>query len=399
MMTNLKKNLTKGSNIFTASTEMLRAESGVEMHVARQDIVELIEASLDANYTEVKSIGGRIAKSLSSTDLEVAQQIKSIIRRKGVPLRNSGYMESLPVDPKSRMPLVEEQAWPVSPLFIDEETMNVFDTFISDVKHVDELVAHGLAGRLSLLLSGPPGTGKSLIAGHIASQLNKPLYVVRLDSVISSLLGDTAKNLRQIFDYVPQKCGVLFLDEVDAVAKLRDDQHELGELKRVVNTLIQGLDSLDDNAVVIAATNHSGLLDPAIWRRFPYKINLASPNEKVRADLWGHFLFADQGDEIVCGALAKVSENLTGADIESISLSARRRSILSKQPLNLAAIVQATLNSVASNSAIPVSRELSTQEKKSLVVTLHKKIKMNQSEIWKLLGVSRQTVSSYLKEI
>src|SRR5579863_3140015 len=130
-----------------------------------------------------------------------------------------------------------------------------------------------------MLIAGPPGTGKTLLAGHIAAQLNRPLYTVRLDSVISSLLGDTAKNIRSFFDFVPIRGGILFLDEMDAIAKLRDDRQELGELKRVVNTVIQGLDSLDDHAVVIAATNHPQLLDSAIWRRFPYKIELGAPND------------------------------------------------------------------------------------------------------------------------
>ncbi|WP_309759814.1 AAA family ATPase [Pseudomonas oryzihabitans] len=353
---------------------------------------------MEANYSEVKSIGGRIAKALSESDLQAAQQIKSIIRKKGVPLRSSGYTENLPVDPKSRMPLVEEQSWPVTPLFLDENAINVFETFISDAKNISELIENGLGGRLNLLLSGPPGTGKSLVAGHLAAQLGKPLYVVRLDSIISSLLGDTAKNIRQIFDYVPQRGGVLFLDEVDAVAKLRDDQHEIGELKRVVNTLIQGLDSLDDNAIVIAATNHGGLLDPAIWRRFPYKIDFGIPGIDVKCDLWNHFLFKDEGDTNICKSLATISPTLTGADIESIAFAARRRSLLTKQALDLAAITCAALYSKPGNAALPSPRGIQNQDKKEVAIKLNKEFKISQTEVSKLLNVSRQTVSSYIKE-
>ncbi|WP_309675443.1 ATP-binding protein, partial [Pseudomonas sp.] len=173
------------------------------MQVEQTDIIALIEASLEANYSDVRAISNRIAKSISVQDVEFAKQIKSILRRKGVPLRSSGYMENLPVDAKSRMALIEEHQWPVSPLFLNKSAKLVFDTYISDITNIDRLISHGLAGRLNLLLSGPPGTGKTLIAGHLAAQLNRPLYVVRLDSVISSMLGDTAKNLRQIFEYVP----------------------------------------------------------------------------------------------------------------------------------------------------------------------------------------------------
>ena len=137
---------------------------------------------------------------------------------------------------------------------------------------------------------GDPGTGKSLLASHIAAQLDRPLYIARLDALISSRLGETAKNVRSIFDFIPVRNAVLFLDEMDAIAKLRDDRQELGELKRVVNAVIQGLDTLTNDVIVIGATNHPHLLDPAIFRRFPYKLELGPPSEDTRAEMWRTFL-------------------------------------------------------------------------------------------------------------
>jgi len=370
----------------------------VGMQVEYADIIALIEASLEANYSDVRNVSNRIAKSVSSQDIEAAKQIKSVLRRKGVPLRSSGYMESLPVDPKSRMPLLEEHQWPVSPLFLNQDAKEIFETYISDVINLDKLISHGLSGRMNMLLSGPPGTGKTLIAGHIAAQLNRPLYVVRLDSVISSLLGDTAKNLRQIFEYVPAKNGVLFLDEVDAVAKLRDDTHEVGELKRVVNTLIQGLDSLDDHTIVIAATNHSGLLDPAIWRRFPYKINFELPNVGIRTSLWDHFLFLDSGDETLTRLLAELSEGLNGADIESISVAARRKSVLNDSEINIGSLIKAVMASRTGNTALSTGLELNNADKKEIACLIHKKHNINKVDISKILNISRQTTTSYLKD-
>jgi DNA replication protein DnaC len=368
------------------------------MQVSPEDIIALIEASLEANYSDVRTASNKIAKSISNYDLESAKKIKSVLRKRGVPLQSSGYMESLPVDTKSRMPLLEEAQWPVSPLFLNSEAKNVFQTFLADVINIDKLISHGLAGRLNLLLSGPPGTGKTLVAGHIAAQLNRPLYIVRLDSVISSLLGDTAKNLRQIFDFAPKKNAILFIDEVDAVAKLRDDRHELGELKRVVNTLIQGLDSLDDHAVVIAATNHSGLLDPAIWRRFPYKINFNTPDFDMRENLWNHFLFLDNGEENITKLLAKLSDKLSGADIESISIATRRKCVLSQAEINLGSVIHAVIGSTLGNTATPTNGELSTIEKKNITCLLHRTHSVTQVDLAKILNTSRQTISSYLKE-
>ena len=236
------------------------------MTIEMKNVLELADAALSADYTRVRRAANALARDLDKNgETSIAKELKALVRKRGVPLKASGYMESLPVDSKSRLPLVEEQTWPDTPIFLNESGWRVFSDFIADARRIDDLSAKGLASRLGLLLSGPPGTGKSLLAGHIAAQLSRPLYVVRLDSVISSLLGDTAKNIRSVFDFVPARNAVLFLDEMDAVAKLRDDRHELGELKRVVNTVIQALDGLDPSSIVVAATNHAHLLDPAIW--------------------------------------------------------------------------------------------------------------------------------------
>ena len=301
-----------------------RSKKGANVTVDPTLVIELTDAALSADYTRVRRATNLIARELTKAGEEAAaKELRSLVRKRGVPLRASGYLEVLPVDSKSRLPLVEEQPWPEAPVFLGTEANRVFHDFLRDAQHVDELSAKGLASQLGLLLSGPPGTGKTLLAAHVASQLSRPFYLVRLDSVISSLLGDTAKNIRSVFDFVPSQKAVLLLDEMDALAKLRDDRHELGELKRVVNTVIQGLDSLDSHAVVIAATNHPQLLDPAIWRRFPYKIGLSYPDEGVRKDLWSHFLFADQDESKLSALLASFSEGLSGADIEAIGLTAR----------------------------------------------------------------------------
>lgn len=367
------------------------------MNTFKDSLLSLIEASLDANYSQVRRAANKIAQEINVDDADTAKQIKSLVRRKGVPLRSSGYMEKLPTDLKSKMDLVEETPFPITPLFLNESEKNVFENFTTDIFHADKLIKNGLISRFNLMLSGPPGTGKSLVAGHVAAKLDKPIYTVRLDSLVSSLLGDTAKNIRSIFDFTSSKGGVLFLDEVDAVAKLRDDKHEVGELKRVVNTLIQGLDSLDDKSIVITATNHSNLLDPAIWRRFPYSIEFAYPDKDLRQVMWNFFLYSDAGEPPFFKALAEISEGLTGADIENISYAARRRSILDDKEINLPRVVEAVLKSSSSQTVIPLIGELGLDAKKTISLTLYIKYKISQSDIGKLLSVSRQAVSNYLK--
>lgn len=369
------------------------------MQVDKTLIISLIEAAMSADYTGVRRIGGQIAKRLAEqNDIEGAKALQSLLRKRGVPLQASGYAEALPRDAGSRLPLVEEGEWPTTPILLGNEAGHTISQFIEDAQNIRLLTEKGVSARLGLLLYGPPGTGKSLLAGHIAASLKRPFYIARLDSLISSRLGETAKNIRGIFEFVPARNAVLFLDEMDAVAKLRDDRHELGELKRVVNTVLQGLDSLTDDVVTIGATNHPHLLDPAIWRRFPYKVEMTLPDEDVRRSLWHHFLFQDSDKPEEIDLLARASNGLNGADIENIALAARRRSILGNQEPSLAQILLAVQSSRVGSPRLLDNRELSTTDKKALTVFLHEKGGARVADIANIVGVSRQMVHRYLKE-
>ena len=368
------------------------------MTVDPTTVIELTDAALAADYTRVRRAANLIARQLAEAGKEAAaKELRSLVRKRGVPLRASGYLEAMPVDAKSRLPLLEEQPWPDTPIFLAAEANRAFQDFLRDARHVDELSAKGLASRLGLLLSGPPGTGKTLLAAHVAAQLSRPFYIVRLDSVISSLLGDTAKNIRAVFDFVPSQNAVLLLDEMDAVAKLRDDRHELGELKRVVNTVVQALDSLDSHAIVVAATNHSHLLDPAIWRRFPYKIDLGYPDAEVREGLWNHFLFEDGDGDRLSEVLASISEKLSGADIETIGLTARRHALLDSRTADLASVALAVLHSALGRSVLPQLEPLNAEQKRHLAYSLKEQYHLSGADIARLIGVTRQAVYNYLK--
>jgi ATPase family associated with various cellular activities (AAA) len=369
------------------------------MQVDMPLIFNLIEAAMAADYTGVRRVGGQIAKQLAEqNDSEGAKALQGLLRKRGVPLQASGYAEALPRDAGSRLPLVEEGQWPTTPIMLNGEAGHTISQFLEDAKNIDLLTEKGVSTRLGLLLYGPPGTGKTLLAGHIAATLKRPFYIARLDSLISSRLGETAKNIRGIFEFVPARNAVLFLDEMDAIAKLRDDRHELGELKRVVNTVLQGLDSLTDDVVTIGATNHPHLLDSAIWRRFPYKVEMNLPDEDVRRSLWQHFLFQDAEKRDEADLLARASNGLNGADIENVALAARRRAILGNQEPSLAQILMAVQSSRAGNPRLLDNRGLDTADKKALTLFLHEKAGARTADIAGIVGVSRQMVHRYLKE-
>lgn len=151
--------------------------------------------------------------------------------------------------------------------------------FLREYAHRGRLAEHGLSPTRKLLFHGPPGNGKTLCAEVIAGELGLPLYYVRFDALIASYLGETATNLRKVFDFAHRRTGVLFFDEVDAIARTRDDRDDVGELKRVVNSLLQLLDGDTSEGPVIAATNHERSLDEAIWRRFDDVILFPRPDD------------------------------------------------------------------------------------------------------------------------
>ena len=236
----------------------------------------------------------------------------------------------LPVDSESRLALADEDRLSRGDVtvILDQAAQQRVREFVTYIKAADRLLASRVGIAPSMLIYGPPGVGKTELARYIAAELELPLVTGRSDSLISSFLGSTAKNLRMLFEHAISRPCVLFLDELDSVAKLRDDQHELGELKRVVVSLLQNIDALDNQVILLAATNHHHLLDPAVWRRFAYKIELTLPDIDARTRLYELFLDAYSPSTKSLRDFALLSEQTTGADIRQICESAMRAAVL-----------------------------------------------------------------------
>ncbi len=169
-------------------------------------------------------------------------------------------------------------------LFLDKGVRTACQELVEEQHRGDVLRAHGLEPRHRMLLTGPPGNGKTSLAEALAYELALPLFIVRYDAIITSYLGDTATRLRRMFDFVRTEPCVLFFDEFDAIGKERGDTHETGEIKRVVTTLLMQLDDLPTYCVLVGATNHPELLDRATWRRFEIKLELGRPSDEVMTE-------------------------------------------------------------------------------------------------------------------
>ena len=376
-------------------------EDDLAMEVEKRVIAELVESAMFADYTGVRRVGGAIARDLASQgDVEGAKHLQSVLRKRGVPLQASGYAETLPRDSASRLPLIEEGAWPTTPIMMSGESFANYSHFLEDARNVDFLSERDVSARLGLILHGPPGAGKSLLAGHVASSLGVPFYVARFDSLISSCLGETDKNIRSVFEYVPARKAVLFLDEIDAITKVRGDRHEVGEVKRIFNTVFQGLDALTDDVIVVAATNHPHLLDPAIWPRFPYEVKISLPDPYVLESLWLHFLYDDDRKRSKeAKILTAVSEGFSGSNIENVALAVRHRATFVKAHIDLSKIILAAAGSRSSRTRLIEKVNFDTSDMKTLTEFPYDAKDIGQANITRTVGVTGQSVSKLLKEI
>ena len=228
---------------------------------------------------------------------------------------------------------------------LDGSVRRVITELVEEQHRAEVLRSYGLEPRNRLLLEGPPGNGKTSVAEAVASELMLPFYVVRYEGIVSSFLGETASRLDHAFEFARTRRCVLFFDELDTIAKERSDQHETGEIKRVVSTLLLQIDRLPPHVIFIGATNHAELLDRAAWRRFQVRATLNSPTrsqatkflEKLAIRFGGDLGFAPR-------TLADKLAGASFAELEEFAQDVRRRAVLELPDGNLKTIVQERLD-------------------------------------------------------
>lgn len=353
--------------------------------ISEKDLVSLYQQGVKGSAAGFSLIGRQVVSRLKKNAPELAGKLADLLVSDGG-MRGAAGIGS-PVDADSRRSLLREESnlvFEAEPIWEGAVENQLLEVLLEREKS-KELVEAGLEPIRSLIFTGPPGVGKTLAANWLASKLNLPILTLDLASVMSSLLGKTGANIKSVIDYAKTIPCVLLLDEFDAIAKRRDDDKDVGELKRLVNVLLQAIDEWPSTSIMIAATNHPDMLDPAVWRRFELAINfsMASPVVIER-------LFIDAG--VSTPVAHRVSEYLGGSsysDIKRMVLSAKKKSVLNSKKLD-ESIIEVVISGADDNP------ETSNDVRDLQIFQLSLK-GLSQRKIAAELNVSHPTVGKVLK--
>lgn len=222
---------------------------------------------------------------------------------------------ALPEPPKDRdsaMPLAEVTVptTRLADLVLNEELHQELAELVTEIEQWPLLDRHGVPRRNRLLLYGPPGCGKTSIASALATELSRPLVTIRVESVVSSFLGETAANIRKVMEFASSGAFVVLFDEFDSLGKDREDPNDHGELRRVVNAVLQMIDTYRGPSLLVAATNHANVIDEAMWRRFDEVLQVGPPTREQVEHLLRRLLGPNN---IAADVLTDIAEQLSGA--------------------------------------------------------------------------------------
>lgn len=353
-----------------------------------RDFVQLARLATTGTVEDVRLLMHRVLPLLGERRPDLAPEITAVLAgtSNGRPTKSKEVKEfrPLPVDLDSRLELLyreEHPELPVEPTW-PSLILSELSQFISERTQEERLIARGIMPSRSLLLVGPPGVGKSLAARYLAVQLNRPLLTLDLAAVMSSFLGRTGNNIRAVLDYARNTSAILLLDEFDAIAKRRDDATDVGELKRLVTVLLQAIDDWPRAGILLAATNHPDLLDPAVWRRFDRVIEFPFPSADEISRAMTVMLKEDTEtiSRVTLDTLAILFQGRSFADVKKAILRAQRESLINHLP------IEQVLKEM-----IPKLLESQPRKRKiEIAVSLHSK-GWPERTVNELTGVARDT--------
>lgn len=370
-----------------------------EMNETHSDLAQIIRLALAEQTEDVRLFVARLVRKYRNSEPELAEQMDLYLRAKtprpSAPMRKAAQPvvseHALPVDDESRLSLLKvyKDAPDREQPLLSADLEEILSQLIEERRQTERLASMGLTPTRSAIFVGPPGVGKTLTARWLAAQLGVPLYVLDLAAVMSSLLGRSGSNLRAAIDFAKRSSCVLLLDEIDAIAKRRSDETDVGELKRLVTVIMQEVDEWPATGLLLAATNHPELIDPALWRRFDLMVDFKVPRMPAVKEGIKRFLGPDYalfGRWIDILSLAFNGESFSNIERD---IQRFRRAVA----LGTAADVDLIEEFIKSRALV-----LDRQPRIDLAVMLAKQTRLSQHTISNITGVSRDTIRKYKTE-
>ena len=307
-----------------ASAEQLKAL--LKSHLENDD-TRFLSVAMQMAAHEAKLGHGKLAQELRALIDEAKMRKQSpAAPKKPIPI-------SQPRGELSALLAVSYPKLRLSDMVLADSIAERLTRIIKEHRQITKIRSHGLTPRKKLLLIGPPGTGKTMSASVLAGELGLPLFVVRLESLITKYMGETAAKLRMIFDAVAQSRAVYLFDEFDSIGSRRGQLNDVGEIRRVLNSFLQMIEQDDSDSVIISATNHPDILDYALFRRFDDVVEFDLPSQPLIIKLLKTKLAAFKKSHIVWKQLAELASGLSYAHITNACEDAIKYAIINDRSI------------------------------------------------------------------
>lgn len=368
------------------SKSSYRDEGGLE-----RAVVDLVRVGTRGYGAGVRQLASRLMRSVPA-EVENVDLFRGAVHRAiaaGTDPTELRYVSgAVPTEGDSAQPLVDIDLVPDGEgLVLTDELGRQLQEVLMERERADDLRRAGVGLTRTILLSGPPGVGKTMTARWLAHSLSLPLLSLDLSSVVSSYLGSSGRNIKSVLEYAKSGPCVLLLDEFDAIAKRRDDDSDIGELKRIVNVILVELDRWPDTSLLVAATNHPQLLDTAVERRFDRSLELLLPERDQRLAILKNLAEGIDGVDVAkLSLVADLTPNISNSDLSRLWFLARRRSVLHDSPVGDELIAElARVN------------QRSSPGRDRLFLVMRDSLGMSNRQIANATGVSHPTVAAGIK--
>jgi SpoVK/Ycf46/Vps4 family AAA+-type ATPase len=285
---------------------------------------QFLTISMQVAAHEARRGNASFARELRELIDEAKRQKAGLVNRSSVPIAR-------PVGELAELVAVSYPKTRLNHMVLSETTRGALERVLIEYRQQDKLRSHGLSSRRKLLLIGPPGSGKTMTGYALAGELTLPLLVVRLDGIITKFMGETAAKLRQVFDAMVTTRGVYLFDEFDAIGSARAKPNDIGEIRRVLNSFLQFLETDDSDSLIVAATNHGGLLDSALFRRFDDVIRYSEPEPAHVEALLRNRLNTFSLFGVKWETVSRSAKGLSYADIARSADEAAKSAVLSSR--------------------------------------------------------------------